>query len=203
MRKYKFKDFVNELGELINSKSLYFKIYQPENSHLKEIFKKAFENKLNEKEFDCNEIKLKKILNALKNIEKLNVAFIKELCKYLDLSNLDDVEEIEILTKEEVSDKETLKKLRTLVNSHTMGLKRSNKPYLSAYLLRGLLKLLVSLHNVNKNKINEVFKDNTLSLEKLEIFNDSLKWLINKPEILTIIILIPLDALQKLKNNLN
>lgn len=189
-----FKDYVNKLSEITNYKFLYLKLYDKTKfkKEERELLKKAFKNKKKNQKFKCNETKIKKILNAFKKLNGINTDFIEELCKHLSDEDLKDIEEIKILSKDEVTDKETLKKIRILINNYITNLKNANKPYFSIFLLRELIKGLISLHNnVGKDKVKETLNDNSLSLKKLKFFNDNLKWISNKLQILTIITLIP------------
>lgn len=193
-----FKDFIKELEEKINLRSLYFILNKPKNKNLKKLLKIVYINKKTGKIFkNCSDEKLKKILNIIKNIS-INTEFIKIICNYINEEDLKNFEEIKLLKKEELN-KNLLKRIRKLLNNCIINNKNAQKKYSNLIVLKELVKILIDLHNILPQKAGQFLNDNAINFEKLKFFDGNLKWILNRSEILSVINFVSVETLKNIK----
>jgi len=167
-----------------------------DNSDVRNIFNKAFENYNQDKRFKCSEEKLLKIIAAgiqsTKGIELLCVLLSDE-----DLNELPVQESLKVdIEKGDITDA-AIKKEIAAIKNYRNTVKDKNK-FMFMYLLLNAIKINQS----NQKILDKILSDNELSIEKIKLLeNDEFKYILKKPFLMGLLKKTPLKSLKVVKEH--
>ena len=156
--------------------------------NLKPKIDTVFKNYKNGKTFECDEVKLLKIITAFTN--HANRKLIETLCKHTSTEEWDDIDLVN-LDEIEINEKTISKEIKSI------------KAYYSTYKKDDFFPVIFLLLNallINADRLEDVLKDNKITLEKINCLSDrEIIYASKKPILLKILKKTPLEALEKIK----